>query len=68
MMNRPVAITVCRRAVDFAPTPIPPGALFATCTECYAVVVYSPASPHQTLPKVCMQCVGIEPLPFPVMN
>lgn len=59
---------MCRRTVDFAPAPIPDGAGRAPCTECGAEVVFNPATPAPTcnLPKVCMQCEGIEPLPFEV--
>ena len=57
-------VIVCRRVVDYAPHPIPAGAEFTPCTECNALVAYNPAGPHQDVPKICMQCARIEPLPM----
>ena len=55
---------VCRRVVDYAPAPIPEGAAFEACCECSALVAYNPAGPHQDVPKLCMQCARITPLPI----
>jgi len=57
---------VCRRAVDFAPAPIPAGARFAACALCGARVVYDLRSERADAMKICFQCADIEPLPIPL--
>lgn len=60
---RPDAV-VCRRVVDYAPAPIPPGLGRATCARCGAAITFDPTGEFQDCPKVCMQCEGIAPLPI----
>jgi len=55
----------CRRVADF-----PEGAIatlhaagFTNCTLCSARIVYNSMRTLDA-PKVCMQCLGIQPLPF----
>lgn len=55
---------VCRRVVDYAPAPIPAAAEVTTCSRCSALVAYNPKGPFQDVPKVCMQCSGVTPLPI----
>jgi len=63
-------VIVCRRVVDYAPAPVPDGAAVETCSQCSALVAYNPAGPagpggpFQRVPKVCMQCARIKPLPM----
>lgn len=56
---------VCRREEDFPPGRIPRDAGSGECSRCQARVVYNPSKP-MCGPKVCFQCIGIEPIPFPV--
>lgn len=55
---------VCRRVADFPDGRPPAGAAFVPCVECAAPVAYNPHGPHRDRPRVCMQCVGVEPLPI----
>lgn len=55
---------ICRRLEDFPRERIPPAAVSAECTVCYETVLFNPAAPV-CAPKVCMQCAGIAPAPFP---
>jgi hypothetical protein len=55
---------ICRRVVDYAPHPVPAGAEFTTCSQCNALIAYNPQGPHQGVPKICMQCARIMPLPM----
>lgn len=55
-------VWVCRRVADF-----PDGAIaalatpgFADCSRCQAAIVYN-AARDVSAPKVCMQCLDIEP-------
>jgi hypothetical protein len=57
-------VVICRRVVDYAPSPLPTGARLAVCRQCWEPVVYDPAGPHPERPKICLQCGGIEPLPI----
>lgn len=63
-------VWACRRVEDF-----PEGAIealaakggnpgFAICEECHAPIVFN-AARTETAPKVCMQCMGITPDPYP---
>lgn len=54
---------ICRRLADYPHEQMPVGGALDTCSVCSAVIVFSP---HRTVvaPKRCMQCSGIEPLPF----
>lgn len=61
----------CRRAADFGGAmggSIPPNAVHGKCTECKAPIVWNPATDQNPLlvgvPKICLQCYGITPLPF----
>lgn len=55
---------VCRRLVDYPGFQVPRGGEIGTCGRCDQLVVFNPKGPHQDRPRVCMQCVGISPLPF----
>jgi hypothetical protein len=57
-------VIICRRVVDYAPAPIPDGAEFTPCADCNALVAYNPKGPFQYVPKICMQCARIRPLPM----
>lgn len=56
------SVVICRRVADYAAGP-PTGAAIATCA-CGAAIAYNPEGPHLDVPRVCMQCAGIDPLPF----
>ena len=57
---------ICRRVADFPGASVPEGAAVSTCTRCRAPIVFNPANPiASSTPKICMQCGGIVPLPFP---
>jgi hypothetical protein len=60
----PASHVVCRRVADYAPQTPPAAAAFTVCHTCAAPIAYNPAGRHPELPKVCMQCAGIEPLPM----
>lgn len=55
---------ICRRVVDYAPAPVPPGGAITPCTKCGASVVFNPKREGVTAPKICMQCARIKPLPI----
>lgn len=57
-------VVICRRIQDFPGAP-PVGACVTPCSRCFVPIAYDPTGPHQDRPHVCMQCSGIEPLPFP---
>jgi hypothetical protein len=58
---------ICRRVVDF-PDQLPPfGSAITACARCHVRIAYNPKrhpSVPVTVPKVCMQCARIEPLPI----
>lgn len=61
----PPDVVICRRVVDLpVGRAFPANAKFGTCARCGQSILYSPVSPHQDKPKACMQCCGIEPLPY----
>lgn len=60
----PPDVVVCRRVADYPGERAPEAAQLTECTRCGARIAFNPAGPHQGRPKVCMQCGGIEPLPF----
>lgn len=59
---------ICRRVADFLSGTLPPRAATAPCTRCGAAIVYDPSQPPgpqvHLLQKVCMQCMGVVPVPF----
>jgi hypothetical protein len=55
---------ICRRVIDYPPPGPPREAASDLCTTCGAAIAYNPAR-QVIAPKVCMQCAGIQPLPFP---
>lgn len=57
-------VWICRRLADFPNGQMPPGGALAQCEQCEAVIVYNPAR-DLAVPRVCMQCASIQPLPFP---
>lgn len=57
-------VVICRRVTDYAPAPLPPTAQITACTRCGARIAFNPAGTHQDVPKICMQCARIEPLPI----
>lgn len=56
-------VWICRRLCDFPGGRLPPGGEIAQCERCEAVIVYNPAR-QLAVPRVCMQCAGIQPLPI----
>jgi hypothetical protein len=54
-------VWVCRRVADYPR--LPEGAATTVCCRCHAPIAFNPARTVDA-PKVCMQCAGIEPLPF----
>lgn len=55
---------ICRRVSDYPKGRPPAGARITTCADCGRRLAFNPASPHQDVPKICLQCAGIEPLPI----
>lgn len=55
---------VCRRVGDYPNGEPPAGAALDTCTHCSALIAYNPKGPFQYVPRVCMQCARIAPLPI----
>jgi hypothetical protein len=53
---------VCRRLSDFPGAP-PAGYAVTTCCGCTALIAFNPGRTVDA-PKVCMQCAGLQPLPF----
>jgi hypothetical protein len=61
----PVDYWVCRRVADYPEDAVfPPVAELTFCTRCDATIVYT-RTHTITAPKVCLQCVGLEPAPLP---
>lgn len=60
---RPDAV-VCRRVADYAPAPIPMALGRGTCARCGAPIAFDRTGQFPDVPKVCMQCEGILPLPI----
>ena len=58
---------VCRRVADYPNLTPPPGAAFGDCVRCGIKIAFNPAK-YPDKPHICMQCHGIEPLPFPTVN
>jgi hypothetical protein len=59
-------VVICRRVVDYPfGQPLPPGADLDTCHRCSALIVYDTRGPFPDVPRICLQCAGIQPLPFP---
>lgn len=63
--TREPTLWICRRVEDF-----PPGAIaglagigFAICPKCHAPIAFNTARKVDA-EKVCMQCAGIEPMPW----
>jgi len=55
---------ICRRVADYPNAQPPATATIGRCVHCHCAIAWNPAGPHQDAPRCCMQCVGIEPLPF----
>jgi hypothetical protein len=58
-------MVVCRRLADYPNQQPPPGAGRDACIRCGAPIAYNLTGPHPNRPRCCLQCFGIEPLPFP---
>ena len=54
---------ICRRLSDYPGQRPPEGAAVEHCTRCHADICFNPYR-HVPAPKICLQCAGIEPLPF----
>jgi len=58
---------ICRRVADFPNQQPPAGGALAVCSRCQARIVYDqrrhPRVPV-SVPKICMQCAKIKPLPI----
>jgi len=54
---------ICRRVVDYPGGRPPAAAAIDRCSKCQAPIAFNPAR-QVSAPKICMQCAGIEPLPF----
>lgn len=54
---------ICRRVSDYPFLRPPAAAALDRCTECGILIAYNPARACEA-PRVCMQCAGIEPLPY----
>lgn len=57
-------VWICRRLMDYPGRRPPDGAAVEHCTLCDRYICFNPMR-HVDAPKICMQCAGIEPLPFP---
>lgn len=56
---------ICRRVADYPAAKVPSAGQVASCSRCGAAIVYNPMrSLPPTVPKLCMQCVDIQPLPM----
>lgn len=57
---------ICRRVADFPHGRLPVGAATAVCRQCAAPIAFNPARVDipATVPKICMQCAAIQPLPI----
>jgi hypothetical protein len=56
-------VWICRRLCDFPGGRLPAGGELAQCERCEAVIVFNPAR-LLAVPRVCMQCAQIQPLPM----
>jgi len=57
-------VRVCRRLEDYADG-VPAGGALGWCGGCGRPIVWTPADQVPAdLPRLCLQCVGIEPLPI----
>ena len=54
---------VSRRLADFPGGAAPPGGTLDRCAQCRAPVVTNRAK-FPTVPRICMQCAHIQPLPL----
>lgn len=61
---QPPSKTICRRVLDYPHGRPPAIAALTHCVECGDAIAFNPAGPHQDVPKICMQCAGIDPLPI----
>jgi hypothetical protein len=59
----PPDVVVARRLRDFEPEDMPAAARLVACAECGCAVVTEAKFPEKL--RVCMQCAGIQPMPFP---
>ena len=59
----PPDVLICRRLVDFPGGTVPAGGAIGQCTDCGRPIVFI-AARVVAAPTICMQCAGIEPLPF----
>jgi hypothetical protein len=60
-------VWVCRRVADFPGHLVPAGGVVGACTRCQAPIVFNPArqaTVPATVPRICMQCADIAPLPI----
>jgi len=57
-------VVICRRVIDYPTAQEPVGAGLRACADCGELIAFNPAGPWPNKPHVCMQCRGIEPLPF----
>jgi hypothetical protein len=57
-------VWICRRVADYPDARPPSAAAIDRCTDCDAPIAYNPARVVDA-PRVCMQCAGITPEPFP---
>jgi hypothetical protein len=55
---------LCRRVADFPGGRVPTGATVSACTGCAAPIAWNPRGPYPDVPRLCMQCGGIAPLPI----
>ena len=56
---------ICRRVEDYPDQRVPAGGGVGECCDCLTPIVFNPRGPHPTVPRRCMQCAQVEPLPFP---
>lgn len=57
-------VWICRRVRDYPDARPPSAAAIDRCTKCGESIAYNPARVVDA-PRVCMQCAGITPEPFP---
>ena len=58
-------VWICRRLADYPGGTAPAGAALAWCAGCGRPIAYNPVTPvPATIPKRCLQCCGIAPLPL----
>ena len=57
-------VIVCRRVVDVRAASDPGGRRVYAVHRVQRARRASPAGPHQDVPKICVQCARIEPLPM----